>query len=177
MKNQSATALRVGSCAAVFITLLSSCAEAPWFVFKPADGSFQASFPAEPTKVIRTVDSTMGETDVTSYTATEKQQTFTVAVADYPAENIEGAGKDKFLDQARDVAVEKASGKLQNEKPFDHKGHPGREITISMSGGKGSYRCRMILVGNRLYQVIVAGPADEADARPVTRFLDSFSLS
>jgi hypothetical protein len=177
MNNQPAMVLRTVGCAALFMAVLGACGETPWFAFKPADGSFLASFPVEPTKAIRTVDTPMGQTDVTSYTSSEKQQTYTVTVADYPAEHIQEVGNPKFLDEARDAAVAATSGRLLSEKPFDLKGHPGREITIAMSGGKGSFRCRLILVGNRLFQVIVAGPADEADARPVKRFLDAFSVS
>jgi hypothetical protein len=126
MKNQSATALRVGSCAAVFITLLSSCAEAPWFVFKPADGSFQASFPAEPTKVIRTVDSTMGETDVTLlHRNGEAADLHRCGCRLSGRKTSKALERTSSSDQARDVAVEKASGKLQKREAVRPQGPPG----------------------------------------------------
>jgi hypothetical protein len=159
----------------LIVASLSSCAEPPWFAFKPQDGSFQASFPLEPTKSIKTMDTAGGQTDVTFYSASEKQQTYSVTVAEYSADHIKEIGPSAFLDEARDGAIANTKGKLVSERSFDLKGNPGREIRLNV-GSSSSFRCRLILVGSRLYQVIVAGPADQGDASPVKRFLDGFSL-
>jgi hypothetical protein len=155
-------------------TLLGACAERPWFVYKAPDGSFVASFPFEPTKSIKTMITADGSTDVTFYNATDNQMVYTVAVSEYAADHIQEVGPAKFLDTARDGAVANTHGKLQSETPVDVKGNPGRDIKIAATGGKGMFRCKLILVGNRLYQIIVASP--DADSSDVKRFLNSFSL-
>ena len=176
MKSQFARVLGTVSSVLVFISLLGACAPRPWFVFKPADGSFVASFPIEPTKTIKTMITAAGPTDVTFYNAVEKQMVYTVTVSDYTTEQIQGAGQDKFLDSARDGAVANIHGTLLDETRADVRGHPGRDIKIKAAGGKGTFRCKLILVGDRLFQLIVANPSDAADSSDVKRFLDSFSL-
>lgn len=158
------------------VALLAACAQQPWFAFKPADGSFHASFPFEPTKSIRTVESPAGRTDVTSYTATERQLAYSVTVADYPKEHITEVGVPKFLDEVRDVAVANARGKLLSEKSDDFKGHTGRDIKLAVPGGKDAFRCKLILVDSRLYQLIVAGPTDDVDGSSAERFFGAFTL-
>jgi hypothetical protein len=159
------------------LALFSACSEAPWFVFKPKDSSFTAQFPMEPDKAVRTVKNSLGDVDTTFYTASDGQRAFTVTVAEYPEEQVTQLGPAKFLDGARDGAVANFRGKLDGEKSVDVKGHPGRDLDISAGGGKGAYHCRLILVGNKLYQLIVASPSGDSKARPVERFLESFSLS
>ena len=65
---------------------------------------------------------------------------------------------------------------VQSETPVDVHGNPGRDIKIMATGGKGTFRCKLILVGSRLYQIIVASPSSDADSSDVKRFLGSFSL-
>jgi hypothetical protein len=176
MEDRFAPSLRTLGCLILLVASLNSCAQPPWFAFKPQDGSFLAQFPVEPTKSIKTIDTALGQTDVTFYTASEKQQTYSVTVAEYSADHIKEVGPAAFLDEARDGAIANTRGKLVSETSFDLKGNPGRDISLNVGGSSGSFRYRLILVGNRLYQVIVAGPSDQADASQVKRFLDSFSL-
>jgi hypothetical protein len=177
MSDRSAIQLKSLGGLLLLVGALGACSERPWFAFTPADRSFHASFPFEPTKSMRTVTTAMGESDVTFYTATDSQIAYSVTVGEYSAEQIARVGAKGFLDEARNGAIANTHGKMTSETSFDVKGNPGREVAISVSGGKSSFRCRLILVGNRLFQVIVAGPSNEADGRSARRFLDSFSLS
>lgn len=176
MKSLPARVLLTLGVTIVLASLLGACAERPWFVYKAADGSFVASFPFEPTKSIKTMITADGSTDVTFYNATDNQIVYTVAVSEYTPEHIQEVGPAKFLDTARDGAVANTHGKLQSESPVDVHGNPGRDIKIAATGGKGAFRCKLILAGSRLYQIIVASPSSDADSADVKRFLNSFSL-
>jgi hypothetical protein len=84
--------------------------------------------------------------------------------------------KKKALDDGRDAAVRSVKGKLLNEKDVKTGDLAGREFQVD-APGLGVYRARMFIVGDRLYQLVVAGPKDIAQSKDADKFLDSFKVN
>jgi len=176
MKNQFRQAIPALTLAIVFMVFISACVDRHWIEYKADDGSFIVSFPVTPTKSIKTANTVLGPIDVTIYAAEENHLAYLVATGEYPADLVKQADHAGMLNDARDGAVANVQGNLMSEEIFNLNGNPGRELKIAVLGGKGIVRCKVVLVANRLYQVIVAGPSDKAYAPEVRQFLDSFSL-
>ncbi len=96
--------------------------------------------------------------------------------SEYPEVFIRVRPADSLLTNARKGAVSNVRGKLVLEKPIQYGTFPGREIHIRVPGRAGLLRARYYLVGNRLCQMIVAGPDSVALGGVGNRFLDSFRL-
>jgi hypothetical protein len=81
------------------------------------------------------------------------------------------------LDAARDGAVRKINASSLREERIKLGPHPGRDLRIALPGGKGLVvRARFFLVGQRNYQLLVAGPAKAAEGPAAIQFLESFRL-
>lgn len=160
----------------VLTATVVSCVGTQWIDFKSEEDGFIATFPGTPTRVVKTVNTAQGPREVQVYSVNDKQTSFSIAVSTLPKEESSNVGPAATLDGARDGAVANTQGKLLSELIIDVNGHPGRELEIAVAGGKGTIRARVLLVGNRLYQVLVVTPADESYAPKVRRFLESVKL-
>jgi hypothetical protein len=104
---------------------------------------------------------------------------FTLVYGDFPADYA-GRGADALLDDEVKRQQEFLGGRPLGAKPIRLDGHPGREFQVDgfTADEKPSHHfCRLYLVGNRLYNVIVIVPEENANAPEVNRFLDSFALA
>jgi hypothetical protein len=164
------------SCTLLFLAFLITCARAEWTDYKSEAGRFVASFPGKPRESSKTVNTAIGSIEMKMYGVSEKQTSFSVAVADYPPEHVKQIGSTVLLDKARDGAVSNTQGTLLSEQIIQVEGNPGRELKISAAGGKGTIRAKVFLVGNRLYHVVAVTPVEESYTPQVRRFLDSFRL-
>jgi hypothetical protein len=96
--------------------------------------------------------------------------------------DLAGAGKepekiDARLDAIRDRLKDRLSGKVTADRKVKLAGKdPGREVVLELPGGKARFRTRYWLVGDRLYQVSVQGPADAVELAAATKVFDSFAL-
>lgn len=177
MKIQLRQAILTLALVIVTSVFISACTERKWTEYKPDDGSFVVSFPVTPTKSIKAINTVLGPMEVVTYTTSKNHLAYMVVVAEYPVDLINQADSVGILNDARDGAVANVQGNLMSEEIFNLGGNPGRELKIAAVGGKGIARCKLVLVGNRLYQIIVVGPSDKAYAPEVRQFLDSFSLA
>lgn len=92
---------------------------------------------------------------------------------DYPPEMVRRTTSETLLDNVRNGSSRGHT--LVREKRLTIAGNPGREYVITRANGI-TLATRSFIVGNRLYQVIVAGRAG-VDQNPDTRqFLESFTL-
>ena len=103
---------------------------------------------------------------------------YMVGYADYPPDIVNGSDVQLMLSGARDGAVANSGGVLLSERQIKFQGFPGREIwvEIAVDDEAGLVQSRLILVGNRLYQVLVGGyKEDFADAN-AAKALESFKV-
>ncbi len=92
-------------------------------------------------------------------------------------------GSTKGLEDAvlatREGLLETTGGNVDAERPFEIDGHPGRELELSAttSGIKMRQHVRIVLVGSRLFQVLVVTPSWTGPSDQERAFFDSFRLA
>lgn len=162
---------------------------AGWVTFSAPDGSFSVRLPGEPETQIETVPTDAGDIEVAMYLAESSDRMtmvahngFPVAVAEVIATGDETVIQS-MLDSGRDGAVSNVSGTLQDEKQITVSGFPAREFTFSVdasaspTGDAITGIARVILVKDRLYQLISMTTADETDPAVVQAFFESLQLT
>jgi hypothetical protein len=107
--------------------------------------------------------------------------TFSVTFADYP-ESFAAAPPKTLLDAAREGlrGPEGLGGSVEVDKPAELKDADGKTLTgraVTVKARKNWVRARLVVVGTRLYEVMVTGPEDGVTDRRATEFLDSFRLT
>ena len=93
---------------------------------------------------------------------------------DYPADLVRRAPPDTLLDNVRNGSAKGHT--LRSEQRLTISGNPGREYVIARANGV-ILVTRSFLVGNRLYQIIVAGRPGVEQQMETRRFLESFTLT
>lgn len=144
-------------------------------LYQSQEGRFSVLFPGEPKRILKSVDTPAGKIDLVLYQAGSKKTGFIVGYSDYPQEVIDKSNPRKMLDGARDGAVGNAGGELIDEIELTFQDYPGREIEVEVPG-KATIRARLILIDNRLYQVMVISPSVEILEKKGTEFFDSFAV-
>jgi hypothetical protein len=144
--------------------------------YRSDDGNFTILFPGEPAKEMQSVNTLAGKIDFVMYRAGSKKSGFVVGYCDYPQEVIKDSNPKKMLDGAMDGAAGNVRGKIVKEMELDFHGYPGREIEIKLPRNT-TIRARLILINNRLYQMMVISPSADILEEKGTKFLDSFSVN
>jgi len=96
-----------------------------------------------------------------------------VAYADVSDNRAEGVSPERVLDDEREGAIKRLSGRLVREEAVRLDDHPGREIEVATQAGL--VRARIYLADRRVYHVVAGGGA-EASSEDARRFFDSFKL-
>ncbi len=103
-----------------------------------------------------------------------------VTYTDYPAALVQSRRPEAMLEGLERAMTPGGQWSIENQKSILLDGHPGRELQFSASvpnsSEKGAGRARIYLVGNRLYQVIIVGPASRVTAAELGDYVDSFEL-
>jgi hypothetical protein len=111
------------------------------------------------------------------YLARSANALFIVATMDLPESANESEEKlQERLDTARDLAVQNSKGKLLKETRIKLANkHPGREALIELPSGQGVVRQRIYLADGRMYQLMIVGSPEAANA--AGKFLDSLVVN
>jgi hypothetical protein len=146
-----------------------------WQAFESAQGRFKAMFPGAPVVKHGKLRTEIGDVVTTQHSAGDLSgATYDITYNDYPRDGIAKLNSAKLLDTVRDGLVYQAKGKVVSEKPFTVGKVAGREQEIQGADGT-RYRIRLLLVGNRIYQLtVMARPPDKAEEQ---RFFNSFQLT
>ena len=139
------------------------------------EGRFSVLFPGEPERKLQQVDTPAETLEFVMYSAGSKKTGFIVAYVDYSQEMMKNADIKKMLDGARDGAVRNINGRLEKEKVLDFHGKPGRELEI-MAPKKAIIKARLILIGNRLYQMMAISQSNRILEEKTPEFFDSFKV-
>jgi len=142
-----------------------------WETYQSPEGRFAAKFPATPVVSSESTEGPAANVLAHTVSATPNRETaFAVAWSD-----VERSGRsdDELLDDVRDGALKHVHGNLIEEKRMRVQGHPARELRVEVRG-EALLICRMILIENRLYQLIFSSRRLREDRRSVQKFFDSF---
>jgi hypothetical protein len=138
------------------------------------EGKFSAKFPGKVT-----VDSkTAGGLTLNLFNSEvdKGKGGYLITYSDLPAELLKAPQPDQVLASSEKGVVETFKAKVtkSDKLEFGAKKYPGRMITAER--GEWNMRAKLILVGNRLYQVCVYGTKEFVATPEADAFLGSFAL-
>jgi hypothetical protein len=143
------------------------------------EGKFTAKFPTGP----RAETKTAGGLTLHIYAADHEKGKggFTVIYGDLPPEVLKAPKPEQVLESAGKGLKEyfKADVKESKATTFGAKKYPARDIRAEKTDvtGQWNLRGKLVLAGNRLYQVYVYGPKDFLDSKAADDFLASFQIT
>jgi len=145
-----------------------------------SEGRFVVSLPGPVQRNEQEVDSPAGR--VTMKTVLHDggaQASFMVIYSDYPTGTVARAGgPDQVCKNASKAALKGMNdGALRSSSPCQLGEIKGLEIIADNSPDHSVNRIRFFVVGDRLYQVIFAGPAGGETSPEARAFFDSFHLT
>lgn len=137
-------------------------------------GKFTAKFPGKPKETVNEVPTAVG--NIKAYFIMHESPTgaYAVSYSDYPKGHVERAGLDNVLKGAREGAAKNVKGTLKSHKAIKQGKHKGQSVTIVAAAFE--IQTRHFVVGDRLYQVLVAGKVGTTDNDTTKAFLDSFKI-
>ena len=143
-----------------------------WERFESPDGKFSISLPGKP----------VGESEVRPPEGAPKAHSWNVrprADAAYGCSwwddsNLSSQPVDVVLDKARDLGVAGARGLLVSETRIAVKGYPAREVKAVLAGNL-TYEDMLIVVGNRVYSLMVIYRDESREGANVQKFFASFT--
>jgi hypothetical protein len=144
--------------------------------FKLEDGKVKVLLPAAPEMMTQKLPNGV---PVKMYLARSPNALYIVATMDLAEAANETEEKlQERLDNARDLAVQNAKGKLLKETRIKLANkHPGREVIIELPSGQGVARQRVYLAEGRMYQVMIVGSQEAVNAAASGKFLDSLAVT
>lgn len=149
--------------------------------YAPEGGRFTINFPGKPKESTQTAKSEIGDVKVFTATyATSDGNVLMVSYSDLPAaatkpenlktlfEGVRAGAKGQYELILDDEAVDfdSGNGKL-----------PAHYLMLKNEKTKQQLRLRVIVSGDRLYQVAAIGPQKFVEGKEATAFLDSFKVT
>ena len=147
-----------------------------WSEFRSDEGRFSVLMPEKPVSQSSTMETKQGRFDSQVFIATHYPLVCMVGYTVIPREVLVANDVDGFFEGFRDQFIKQVGGKLASESSLTLYGHAGREIKVHMF--RGELRVRLVLVGDRLYQLVVikSDQVVAVDAEIFNKFFDSFKL-
>jgi hypothetical protein len=147
--------------------------ETKWMRVEPKDGNCALEFPGKPTE---TVDDKKN-TEV-ALEAMEGKAVYMLKFHDLPSKvaTDQADTVKKIFDSGQTGLLQKLKGKLAKSEDGKFGKHPSRDIDVEVPM-LGLYRVKLVLTGDRLYQVIAAGPAEFVKGDNVKKYMESFKLN
>jgi hypothetical protein len=147
-----------------------------WKFFASKEGGFRVLFPGSPQETNVTINATATNIIMPCFFVWADRQTeYAVNYGDYPKNLKRLSPKDQFdLSQA---GVAKKFGNVLIERDYSFENFPARDFEFVV-GGKGNFsgKVRLILVDERLYQIMVIFLTKNPHLDDFKNFFDSFSI-
>ncbi len=167
---------RLAAAAALLCCASAAPAQEAWVQVAPSDGGFTVLAPPNVKPAAKDMSTPLGKLTFRAYYSGQGDIAFVVLYTDYPAGSLRKYTASQILTSARNTAVAQVFAKVQSDKAVTFKGYPARDLLMSATNRDAVIRCRMVLVGRRLYEVMAAWPTKMAKDPSVDRFLSSFRI-
>lgn len=150
---------------------------APWVEFTSSTWDFRAEFPEPPISELIKVPTPTGELDMHLFAVDRGAWAYLVTVLERPEGPSVAPGL--LLDGARNGAVANVRGRLLRETELTREGLPARRLEIVAGEGEQQQRVEVLLIlrARRLYQAVIAAPANEAIAPEAERFFAALRVA
>ncbi len=149
------------------VVLMAAAASA--FSFRDEVGRFAAVFPAEPTLDKREGASASGPHVHYTWEVDVDDRHFSITYTEYRTPPVKNYDKNIM------GLLSATKGKLVHQGRVEQDGIDGREV-VTLLPDNAVMRQRLFQVGNRLYQVVYAGPSGSEARADVEAFMASFQL-
>ncbi|MCP4608222.1 MAG: hypothetical protein GY845_05865 [Planctomycetes bacterium] len=162
------------------------CIQPSWITYQSEQQGFSVSFPDSPSEFRKTgADKDIGIIHVDFLYLFNRCEQYALAYMDDPEGFTEEKGTKYMLDSAVERAAANIDGVLVNDSAITIMGYHGRDITVEIpytidldNGCSDSYliRERVILVGDRVYGLVVMTPKDGDTSAAIDKFFNSFTI-
>ena len=162
--------------------LIPGCGGSPKLEYaRNEPGNFRVLAAGKPELSQQTLPSPAGPLKVTAIESVDGAQIRRLVVyTDFPREMVQSSDSSAVLDGGIRGMSGDDKWTVQSQTPITLDGHPGREVRFAVNarGGseKGEGKERIFLVGERLYQAIMVGPASKISEEELDHFVKSFEL-
>ena len=155
-----------------------------WKEYSSLEGGFSILFPGNPTQETQVIEPAPGVRLNLRVHVLRTLAEYSVMYYDYPMPVSDPAVAQSVLENGAKGAVASVNSELLEFKEITLDGHPGRYLKERMPSGE-IMRVKMLLVGQRLYQVAITTPREDgASAATVKsyaamadKFLSSFKVT
>jgi len=140
-------------------------------------GNFVIQFPGEPDFSTEEVETAVGYLMMYTYLyEVSDDAAYMVAYIDYPKDMVEESDNDVLLEAALNGALGSWGIDIDKvvQKTTWHSGYKG--IYCKESNGNTHTAYEVILVGNRLYQIVILQYGKSISKKAISSFFDSFEL-
>jgi hypothetical protein len=151
------------------------CGRLDWKKFESTEGRFSVDLPGAPKEDQQKIPTPAGVLEQRSYLVKGDTHAFGVMYADYPPNIVTPGATDTLLDGAVDGAAKGVGGTANTRRPVTVSGHPGRAFETPTNQGY-DYDARMVLVKNRLYQLVITSRPGVLKPEDKARFFESFNV-
>jgi hypothetical protein len=155
------------------VLAFAGCGETPTPEFVSKQDKFKVRFGREPKRT-----ENVGLTHSTVYSVEQPKGVLRVTITKLPIPDDDPPERvPEYLNLAKDDLIRASHGQVIFDKSVALAGkYPGREFAARLGGSEpGILHARIYLVGKRLYQVMVVGTEEFANAEAAA-FLDSFMV-
>lgn len=146
-----------------------------WKSYTIESGKFSIEMPGLPEETSETIKADIGDIPLQSLTYELNDITFTVNMVTYPVGFMADKDPEVLFDNIRNATVKSRKGEITEEKKQKFKGFPSRLVRLRLDEANQQVNIVLVLVKNRLYQVLTTAPAAQEDP-VIEKFLTSFKL-
>jgi len=160
----------------VIFLAFSFVIQAQDYTYIDPDKKFSVHFPGTPETGKEVVPTDLGDLDMfTVMYEASYDKVFMVAYTDYPAALVDESNAEVLLDGAKEGSLGSFGISMPSfEESITFDGHPGKYFEASGNDMHVSYK--LILVENRLYQLVILQIGDPISESDVESFIDTFKL-
>ena len=147
-----------------------------WQTYTALDRSFSIELPDKPSEETTQIPTEDGGTAVVHLVSVKPNKHSVFSCAYTNRDTPEEKTADRILHSALEGSMRKIQGKVVSQKEITVQGNPGLEIRAS-ARNNSTVDARLIVVGSRLYMIMIVDTEQSNDDKAVRRVFQSFKLS
>jgi hypothetical protein len=150
-----------------------------WVDFSPKGGKCTVKLPGKPKDMTREIDTPGGKLKVNIWGYEEGASgAYLISYTDFPEDSVDPDDTDAFFERVQGGIVGSSKGKVTSSKNTKfQKKYPARDVKYTVPTIKGTGRVRMILIGDRLYQLMALGNDEFMESEEIDFYFNSFKLT
>lgn len=149
-------------------------AQPAWQKLESREGKFQVLMPGVARSSVVPLQTSVGNLKQFQFLVNLGERAFMVTYVDYPQDTVDELGPEKILQNVL-AGIASAGSKILEDKPLELGESLGRELLYLKPNGF-LIHSRVVLVGNRFYQLTLVRSGQEPDP-DAARFFESFRFS